>query len=192
VHLSSFVFPMSFGGLPLLWLGGATDAESIARIALLDRRTNNDELREELAGLVAAHTDAQAAVPVLEAWAQDGGRPNDVRAEAVEGLQHFSSPHVLSVLAGIARNDRDGRVRADAVEAIGELSEPAALDTLRVFVRTLRDERLQAEAVEAIAELTDTRVVSALREVIEDRTLSSRLRSEALESLAERSEAAGG
>lgn len=189
VHLASFVFPMHFGEAPLLWLGRANDVESVARVARLDAASRDDDVRKDLTAILGMHADAQAALPVIEKWATDRSRSSDLREEAVEELQNFSSPRVLSILSAIARNDEYADIRAEAVEALGHLTELGTLDTLRHFAHTMDEERLQNEAVEALANLPEKESVPALRALIEDRSLTSELRAEALEALAHRTKA---
>jgi HEAT repeat protein len=189
VHLASFVFPMHFGQAPLLWLGRADDAESVARIVRLEAGTRNDKLRQDLTAVVGVHGDMGAALPVLEKWALDGSRSGDLRSEAVEELQNFSSPRVLGLLSGIARNDAHTEVRAEAVEALGHLGKLGVLDTLENFARTMTEQHLQDEAIEAIANLPEKESIPALRALIEDRSLPSELRAEAVEALAHRTQA---
>jgi beta-lactamase regulating signal transducer with metallopeptidase domain/HEAT repeat protein len=185
IRAGSYVFPMNFAAAPVLWLGRATDSESVARIASLDSEAGDFREREDLTSMVAAHSDAAAVVPALERWALDTSRDRRLREEAIDGLGHFSSPRVLAVLARVARSDPEERVRAEAVSALGELREPGALDTLRSFARTLSSERLRREAVEAIAELPDDRGTTALRDIASDQALDRRVQSAAVEAIAD-------
>ncbi len=184
VRLGSFVFPMSFAQAPLIWLGRASDAESVARMIALDRDANDPRLREDLTSGIAAHTDAAAAVPTLERWALDASRTRQARQEAVQGLQHFSSPRGLAVLTRIARTDSDERVRAEAIDALGHLQEPAVVDTLRAFARTLPSERLRRASVDALGNLPGTRGLAVLRELVADRAADRRLQGQAVEAIA--------
>jgi beta-lactamase regulating signal transducer with metallopeptidase domain/HEAT repeat protein len=185
VRLGSFIFPMSFGNAPVVWLGHASDAESITRLAALDAGTTDLRLREDLTSMIAAHNDAGAVVPVLERWALDASRNRSVREEAVQGLQNFSSPRALAVLSRIARSDTDERVRTEAVDALSHLQESSVVDTLRSFALTLTTERLRREAVDALAGSEDRRGIAVLRDIVNDRTADRRLQSEAVEALAD-------
>ncbi|HUP90196.1 MAG TPA: M56 family metallopeptidase, partial [Longimicrobiales bacterium] len=153
VHLSSFVFPMNFNKLPVLWLEQVQDRESIEKLIAVEATTSNGDLQEDLIASVGAHTDAIAAVPVLERYATDMKRSNDVRREAVESLGRFQSQGVLSLLARLARSDREEDIRAEAVETIGNLNVAGASDTLMAFARTLTGERERSESFEALADV---------------------------------------
>jgi HEAT repeat protein len=169
VHLSNWVFPVHFGGWPLLWLGQAGDVESVEQLRALYGQVGADVLRKDLIGMVAAHGDAAAAVPALAAWLASDQR-EELRGHAAEGLAQHPVPEALAALDRAARTDRARAVRAESIEALGELELPAATEALTDLVESADDRRLRAEAVEALGDRRDAKARSALDALIQDDT----------------------
>jgi HEAT repeat protein/beta-lactamase regulating signal transducer with metallopeptidase domain len=167
VHLSNWVFPVHFAGLPLLWLNESDDAGSVARLEALYGETGAVQIRKDLVSMVAAHADAGAAVPALIGWLE-GGEPDDLRAEAAEGLASYPVPEALRALDRAARTDRTSGVRAESIEALGEIDMPAATEALVQLVGLTGDRRLRTEAIEALGERHDEKALKALDALIQD------------------------
>jgi HEAT repeat protein/beta-lactamase regulating signal transducer with metallopeptidase domain len=163
IHLSNFVFPVHFRGLPLIWLGPGSDAESVALLARLFETApaGAEWLREDLVAMVGAHNDADAVVPALVEWLE-GSEPSDVREHAAEWLGYHPDPRALAALTRAARSDRSTTVRAESVEAIGDQPLAEATDTLINIVRDLPDVSVRREATEALAQRQDDRVIAVL------------------------------
>lgn len=167
VHLSSWVFPVHFGGWPLMWAGEARDAESVAQLRVLYGQTGTTRLKKDLIAMVAAHADAAAAVPALIAWLESD-EPDDLRGQAAEGLAAHPVPEALRALDRAARSDRTHAVRAESIEALGDLQLAAATDALTDLVASIGEQRLRAEAVEALGDRQDPKARAALDALIQD------------------------
>jgi HEAT repeat protein/beta-lactamase regulating signal transducer with metallopeptidase domain len=167
VHLSNWVFPVHFAGLPLLWLNESDDAGSVARLEALYGETGSLQIRKDLVSMVAAHAEPGAAVPALIGWLE-GGDPDDLRAQAAEGLASYPVPEALRALDRAARTDRTIAVRAESIEALGEIEMPAATDALVELVDLAGERQLRAEAVEALGERHDEKALRALDALIQD------------------------
>ena len=167
VHLSNWVFPVHFGGRPLMWLGESNDAESVARLRALYDEARSTQLKEDVIAMVAAHAESAAAVPALIAWLE-GREPDDLRGQAAEGLAAHPVPEALRALDRAARSDRTRAVRAESIEALGDLELLAATDALTDLVTEVRDQDLRAEAVEALGDRQDPKARAALDALIQD------------------------
>ena len=186
LHLSSYAIPVHFGGLPVLWLGDADDAESVPLLRGYFDRTVSRNLRDDSLSVIGAHRDSRVVVPMLTQWLQ-GGEPDDLRASAAEWLGYHPDPAALTALARAARQDRSSRVRAEAAESVGDVDLPAASDTLIALARTLQDHAARMEAVESLGERQEEQALEALRDLVRSDP-SVEVQQKAVETLGDRHE----
>jgi HEAT repeat protein/beta-lactamase regulating signal transducer with metallopeptidase domain len=167
VHLSNWVFPIHFAGMPLLWLGEVDDAQSVARLRAAYAATSSRDLKDDLIGMVGAHTDPDAVVPALRAWLESG-EPDELRGEAAEALGYQPTAESLQALTRAALRDRSREVRAESIEALGDLELPAATDALTEVLGSVGDRSLRVEAAEALGERRDDKARAALQGLVRD------------------------
>ena len=151
IHVGSFGLPVHFGGWSLVWLGSASDPESVSLVSGLYRETESVELRKDVVATVGTHATSSAAVPPLLQWLASGS-PDGIRSEAAEWLAYHDDPRVLPALARAIRTDPSTAVQQEVAEALGELPLPGAIDTLIQVARTHTTRSVRQEAVEALGE----------------------------------------
>lgn len=188
VHISSLSLPVDLEDRPVLWLGPATDEQSVPLVLSLYQDAPT-RLKEDLIAAVGIHGEDRLAVPPLVRWL-NGDEPTDIRTEAAEWLGRHPDPEALRVLARVARNDRSGDVRREAAESVADVRLNEASDTLIVLARTLTDTEARQEAVEGLAERDDARSLAAAGRIARDDP-SRDIRQEAVETLGEFSNGAG-
>jgi HEAT repeat protein/beta-lactamase regulating signal transducer with metallopeptidase domain len=183
VHASTFELPVDLGGHALLWLGAATDQQSLALVEPLYGAAPSPDMKEQVIDAIGVHGTSALVVPALERRLA-ANEPNNVRAQAAEWLGWHPLQPALALLARLARGDRSRDVRHEAAEAIGEMKLPAATDTLIALVRTLTDVDTRREAVEGLGQKDELKAREALAVVArEDR--QSDVQREAVETLGE-------
>ena len=184
VHASSMVFPVDLEGRALMWLGEASDGESVPLVRGLYDEAPNADLREDVVAMVGVHSTSSLVVPVLMEWVEGRG-PDGTRMQAVEWLAHHPTAAALNALARTARRDRVADVRREAAESVGQMDGPAAAtDTLIALARTLEDTDARREAVEGLGERGDDRAVDALATIVREER-NPDLQREGTESLGE-------
>jgi HEAT repeat protein/beta-lactamase regulating signal transducer with metallopeptidase domain len=161
VHVASFYLPMDFGGRTLIWLGDATDAQSLSNVEALITATPQPELREDLMSALGIHGSSDLVVPILLRWLTSR-EPTDVRAQAAEWLGFHPTPAAVVALSAAARNDPAGDVRREAAEALGDNTLPAATDSTIAVAKTASDADARREAVEGLGEKDSDRALAAL------------------------------
>ena len=181
IHVGSFGLPVHFGGWSLLWLGGATDAESVALVSGLFRDTGPVELNKDIVATVGMHATAAAAVPPLLKWLESGS-PDAIRSEAAEWLAYHDDPRVLPGLARAIRTDPSTSVQQEAAEALGEVRLPGAIDTLIQVARNHSVRSVRHEAVETLGEREEPAAFEALLAIARNDP-SGDIRMEAIETL---------
>ncbi|HEV8125280.1 MAG TPA: HEAT repeat domain-containing protein [Gemmatimonadales bacterium] len=187
VQISSLALPVDLEDRPLLWLGSASDEESVP-LALSLYQAAPSKLKEDVVAAVGVHGD-RLAIPPLVRWLS-GDEPTNTRTEAAEWLGRHADPEALRALARAARNDRVSDVRKEAAESVGEMRLNEATDTLIALARTLPDREARQEAVEGLAERNDPKSLAAAGRIARE-DVNQDVRQEAVETLGEFSGAAG-
>ncbi|HEX2694958.1 MAG TPA: hypothetical protein VHP61_04345, partial [Acidobacteriota bacterium] len=97
-------------GLPLVWLGGAADDESLALVRKLYDAGGDEELRKDLIVAAGIHDAPALVIPFLEAVLKS--RENDeIRKDAAFWIGQQGGLSALKILRGTARTDPSVEVR---------------------------------------------------------------------------------
>jgi hypothetical protein len=136
VHVGNMVFPLRFGSGPLLWLGHASDRESVGRLAALF--ATGSPFRTTFVSVVGMHRDAAATVPRLRDWLEHGDSAS-IRRQAAVWLGRLHDPATVELLERVARGEDDLGVRRAAIQALGGIRDARAIRALTGLVRDPRD-----------------------------------------------------
>jgi|GEM_PF-2959507 len=188
VHISSLALPVDLEDRPLLWLGTATDEESVPLVLALYQAAPS-KLKEDVVAAVGVHGNDRLAIPPLVRWL-NGDEPTDTRTGAAEWLGRHPDPEALRALARAARTDRTSDVRKEAAESVGEMTLADATDTLIALAGSLADHEARQEAVEGLAERDDAKSLAAAGRIARE-DANKDVRREAVETLGEFTGAAG-
>jgi len=161
VHVASFYLPMDFRGRTLLWLGDATDAQSLPIVEALFTATPQPELREDVVSAIGIHGSSEMVVPILLRLLSSR-EPTDVRTQAAEWLGFHPTAAAVAALSGAARNDQAGDVRRQAAEALAENTLPAATDSTIAVAKTAGDPDARRAAVEGLGHKDSDRALTTL------------------------------
>jgi len=132
MHIGNTVFPLRFGRGPLLWLGRATDRESVGRLATIF--ASDSPFRTTVVTAVGVHRDAGATAPRLRDWIEHGDSAA-VRRQAAVWLGRQHDPGTVAVLERVARGDGDMGVRRAAIQALGGIRDASAVRALTGLVQ---------------------------------------------------------
>ena len=184
VHLATARLPVDLEGLPVLWLGGATDRESVAETLALLEKSRDAELGKDLVGVVGAHADSALVVPELARILGSSALDAELRGDAAEWLARHPGREALQALVTAARGDGSGDVRSEAAESVAEMRYGPAFDALVALARELDDHEARLEAVEGLGQRSEPAAVPALLELAEGDP-DEDVQSEAVETLGE-------
>ena len=163
IHVASFYLPVDFRGRSLLWLGPATDAQSLPIVQDLLAATTNADLREDVVSAIGIHGSSDVVVPVLVRLLTAGTRePEGVREQAAEWLGFHPTPAAVVALSKAARTDASGDVRREAAEALGDNTLPAATDSTIAIAKSTLDSDTRRQAVEGLGRKTGDRAFTTL------------------------------
>ena len=165
VRVHSMHLGMDLEGLPVYWLGHASDAQSIDWLTVQFYALPASEYRDELIDAVGTHQTASLAVPFLSRVLAEE-KDASLRAEAAEGLGEQGSPEAERVLLELVPKDPSSDVRREGAEALGALTTPTATAALLDFARNSADQDVRMEATEALGEQATPAALRALEELV--------------------------
>lgn len=161
IRISSLDLPFDLEGLPFVWAGMATDAESLAYLIPLYARASRDEDKRSLLWAIGLHRDAAAVVPFVERVLA-GKEKDEVRAEAASCLGEQNDARALDLLLKTIKADPSEEVRDQAVEALAEMELPAAAAALISLASGGADGSVRREAVRGLADKATDATIQAL------------------------------
>ena len=161
VHVASSYLPIDFRGRTLVWLGSATEAQSLPVVESVMAATSQPDLREDLVSAIGIHGTSSVVVPTLIRLLTSR-EPEGVRSQAAEWLGFHPTTAAVVALSAAARSDGSGDVRRGAAEALGDNTLPAATDSTIAIARTARDPDARRQAVEGLGRKTGDRAFTAL------------------------------
>lgn len=141
-----------------------------------------DETEVQLAALNGlVHMNPDRALPVLRQIMERRDECAPVlRRRAIFLIADMESPESVDLLLEAARTDPDVEVRRQAVFWLSEVDDPRAIRALEQVLRQADDEQIRERAVFALSQHDDPRARQLLRNVAQDRSMSTELRGRAL------------
>jgi len=146
VEISHLDLEFDLRGLPLIWLGEASEEQSLALLRRLYASIKNDENRKHVLAAVGVHGTPALVIPLL-ADVLSGQASDEVRKDAAFWIGQQDDAAALKVLRQAARADRSCEVRKGVVFAISQVELEAAVDELIDLARTAESKNVRHEAV---------------------------------------------
>ncbi len=143
VALSDMDLAFDLKGRPLVWLGGATDEESLGFVRKLFAAAGDEEIKEDLIAAAGIHDTPALAIPFLETVLKSR-ESDEVRKDAAFWIGQQGGPSALKILGGTARTDPSIEVRKGAVFGLSQVELEAAVDSLIELARTAGHRRCPA------------------------------------------------
>ncbi len=153
--------------LPVLWLEGASDKDSLALLDRLYSGPAPEKIKLDLIQAVALLQTPGLAVPFLERVVAPA-TAEPLRREAADALGEQDDPRAVEILKRLAERDLSANVRDDAVSALAESIVPASVDALIALAVKSAFEDVRKEAVDGLAEKASEKSVQALERVAFD------------------------
>jgi len=163
VTMSDVTLAVDLKGLPLYWLGEATDAESLTELKAIYAKTQVDKVKEHLVAAVGIHGSTALTVPVLRGVLE--GRDTDgVRKDAAFWLSQQDEASVVGLLVRTAKSDRSAEVRKSAVFGLSQVDRPEAVDEIIGLARNAQDDKVRRDAVFWLSQMASKKAGPALEE----------------------------
>ena len=164
IRVSNLDLPFDLEERPFIWLGTATDAESLAYLIPLYAQAAREDDKCSLLWAIGLHQDAAAVVPFVERILA-GKESEEIRAEAAACLGEQNDPKALALLLKTIKTDPSEEVRERAVGGLVEMGLPAASEALTALALNGADRDIRKEAVRGLADRADAASIKALEKI---------------------------
>ncbi len=183
VDMSNLDLSFDFEGLPLLWLGGAEEGESLTWLKSVFAAGPTEKVKKEVLAAVGIHQSPALVIPILKAVLK-GREPVDVRKDAAFWIGQQPDPKSCEILLGTARSDPSLEVRKHAVFALSQVDLEASVDGLIALAKTADDLEVRKQAVFWLSEKASMKALATLTELAE-RDPEAKVQEQALFALSE-------
>lgn len=163
VEISNLDLAFDLRGLPLIWLGEASEDQSLTLLRGLYAGAEREETKKHVLAAVGIHNTPALVIPILESILQSRDA-DDLRKNAAFWIGQQDDAAALKVLRQAARADRSCEVRKGAVFAISQVEFEAAVDELIDLARTAESEDVRHEAVFWLGQRASQKAGAALVE----------------------------
>jgi hypothetical protein len=164
IRISNLDLPFDLEGLPFVWVGMATDPESLAYLVPLYARASAEEDKRSILWAIGLHRDAALVVPFIERILA-GKESEEIRGEAASCLGEQNDPKSLDLLLKTIKADPSHDVRERAVDGLVEMDLPAAAEALISLAVNGPDGPIRGEAIRGLAEKATAATVKALERI---------------------------
>ncbi len=161
VDLSDMDLAFDLKGRPLIWLGGASDEESLTFVRKLFGAASDEEIRKDLVVAAGIHDVPALVIPFLETVLKSR-ESDEVRKDAAFWIGQQGGPSALRILGGTARTDPSIEVRKGAVFGLSQVELEAAVDSLIELARTAGHADVRHEAVFWLGQRASKKAAEAL------------------------------
>ncbi len=151
--------------LPLIWLGGAEDRESIAFLQKIYSQDGTQKNRERIIFAVSAHEDSKLVIPFLQEKLA-GNEPADIRKKAAFWLGQRDEKEALQILAKAVKEDKSVKVREQIVFAISQMDLDESTDKLIDLAQNSNDPAVQGKAVFWLGQKNEKKALSVLKKIV--------------------------
>jgi hypothetical protein len=161
VEMSNLSLPFESEGLPLIWLGGAEDAQSIDLLRKLYGEMISSKTKEGILAAAGIHGNPALVIPFLEKVLM-GTEADSIRKDAAFWLGQQNDERALKILVHTAKADRSQTVRKEAVFALSQIALEAAVDALIDLARNADDIKVRREAIFWLGQAASKKAEAAL------------------------------
>ena len=164
IRVSNLDLPFDLEGLPFVWAGMATHAESLAYLVPLYAKAAGRHDKLSVLWAIGLHREPGAVVPFAERVLA-GKEGEEIRAEAAGCLGEQNDPKALDLLLRTIKSDPSQAVRERAVEGLVEMDLPAAGQALMSLALNGADRSVRGEAVHGLAEVATAETIKLLEKI---------------------------
>lgn len=151
--------------LPIVWLGGAKDEESVDLLVNHYRADNTIDSKSTVLGILGWHERSEKARQFLKT-VLEGREPEELRKKAALHLGGFEGEETLELLEETASSDRSTDVAESAVLGIGRMENDAALDVLIRLAKNAERDGVRKKAINSLSRFASEKVVSTLQDIV--------------------------
>lgn len=164
VHVSNLSLAVDLNSLPLYWLNGAENGQSLTLLQNLFEKESSAPDRDELVAAAGLHDDPVLVIPVLQQMLNEkNGR--EIREDALFWLGQQDHPQALEILLKTLRDDGSEEICEEAVFAVSRMELPEATAALVELARQSNRPEVREEAVFWLGQKASREAAAALDEI---------------------------
>ncbi len=164
LKVSNLSLHVDLSAEPLIWLGGASDNESVMLLEQRFKDGGEVELQKSVLSAVGMHSPSDEVVRFLGEKLQGEDEPS-LRETAAFWLGQTDSDEALRLLMKTAGSDRSEAVREHAVFAISQMDSSRSLDALVRLARGQGDRDVRRKAMFWLGQKASQKSISTLGEI---------------------------
>lgn len=167
VKISNLSLVVDLEKKPLLWLGKATESESIELVKQLYSTAVSDEIKEDLLMCAGLHETSSIAADFLTDIIEKG-KNGKIREKAVFWLGNFETDRTLKLLKKIATQDRSIEVREKAVFSLYRMKSESADGVLIELAYCAKNKEVREKAIFWLGQKASKKSAQVLKNIAVD------------------------
>jgi hypothetical protein len=159
--------PFDPEGLPIFWLHGAEDAQSLSILDSLYTSSEQEKLKKRVLTIAGLHGTSEKAVAFLEKVLKSND-PNGLRARAASELGDQDHERAVRLLHQTAKDDRSFEVRKYSVYGLEDIDLESAADALIDIAQKAKDKEIRKKAIDCLADIASQKTAAVLKAVADN------------------------
>lgn len=150
---------------PLIWLGKASDEESIRFLKEFYAKTGEDKNKEKIIAAVSFHENSKLVIPFLRGRLT-GNESAGIRKKAAFWLGQRDEKAALDILTKAVKEDESLKVREQIVFAISQMDLDAAVNELCDLAQNSNNPAVREKAVFWLGQKDEKKALAVLRKIV--------------------------
>jgi HEAT repeat protein len=146
IDVSMIDLQFDFRKRDLIWLGNASQEESISFLQNLYKKEANTKLAEDLLDAIGIHRSPALVVPILQQVLNSNAN-DDLRAKAAFWLGGQNDPTALKVLVTALKSEKSEDVIGEGFAGLSEMTLPEADQQLKEWTKASYSQKLRENAI---------------------------------------------
>jgi HEAT repeat protein len=146
VEVSMIDLQFDFRHRDLIWLGNASQEESINFLKAIYKKESNSKIAEDLLDAIGIHRTPAVVVPLLQEILNSQSN-DDLRAKAAFWLGSQNDPAALKVLTAALKSEKSEDVIEQGFAGLSEMTLPEADQQLREWTKAGYSQKLRENAI---------------------------------------------
>jgi hypothetical protein len=165
IKISNLSLHVDFEDAPLLWLGGASDAESIEFLKARFSASQWTEVKKELVRAIGLHEPSPAVFSFLRDLLTST-ETGSVREESAFWLGQLNTDEALGVLMHAAETDASEKVKEQAVFGISQMEGNRGLDGLIKLAKESPEREVGKKAAFWLGQRASQKAIATLNDIV--------------------------
>ncbi len=165
IRISNMQLHVELEGDPILWLGGASESESIGFLKEQYAMLHGKDVRKEIVTAIGLHSPSEATLSFLRDVLNSKDAPR-VREQAAFWLGQMNTDEALAVLVHAANTDESDKIREEAVFGVSQMRGDRGLDALIKLTNEGSNREVQKKAAFWLGQRASEKAVAALKDAV--------------------------